>query len=67
MRGLNSIRNASFWSLDGSAILFANTHAPNEYMVINPREGFDIAGLAEIEKAYVDLLFAFGRIRPQTE
>lgn len=67
MRGLNSIRNASFWSLHGSAILFANTHAPNEYMVIDPREGFDIAVLAEFEKAYVDLLFALERVRPQTE
>ncbi len=36
----------------------SGAHAPNEYMVIRPREGSRIAGLAEIEKAYVDLLFA---------
>ncbi len=45
----------------------SGAHAPNEYMVINPREGSDIAGLAEIEKAYVDLLFALARARPRTE
>lgn len=33
-------------------------HAPNELMVIEPKEGSGIAGLAEIEKFYVDLLFA---------
>ena len=45
----------------------SGAHAPNEYMVIHPREGSDIAGLVEIEKAYVDLLFALARVRPQTE
>jgi acetylornithine deacetylase/succinyl-diaminopimelate desuccinylase-like protein len=38
----------------------SGAHGPNEYMVIHPREGSEIAGLAEIEKAYVDLLFALG-------
>ena len=33
-------------------------HGPNEYMVIEPAEGTGIAGLAEIEKGYVDLLYA---------
>lgn len=33
-------------------------HAPNELMVIEPKEGSRVAGLAEIEKFYVDLLFA---------
>lgn len=33
-------------------------HAPNEYMVIEPKPGSGIAGLAEVEKFYVDLLFA---------
>jgi hypothetical protein len=33
-------------------------HAPNEYMLIHPREGSRIAGLAAIEKGYVDLLYA---------
>jgi acetylornithine deacetylase/succinyl-diaminopimelate desuccinylase-like protein len=36
----------------------SGAHAPNEYMLIHPDEGSRIAGLAEIEKAYVDLLFA---------
>jgi acetylornithine deacetylase/succinyl-diaminopimelate desuccinylase-like protein len=36
----------------------SGAHAPNEYMVIRPAEGSGIAGLAEIEKAYVDILFA---------
>lgn len=36
----------------------SGAHGPNEYMVIHPAEGSDIAGLAEIEKAYVDLLYA---------
>ena len=42
----------------------SGAHAPNEYMVIEPREGSGIAGLADIEKAYVDLLFALARARP---
>ncbi len=33
-------------------------HGPNEYMLIYPLEDSDIAGLADIEKSYVDLLFA---------
>ena len=37
----------------------SGAHAPNEYMVIEPAEGSSVAGLAEIEKSYVDLLFAF--------
>jgi acetylornithine deacetylase/succinyl-diaminopimelate desuccinylase-like protein len=36
----------------------SGAHAPNEYIVIRPAEGSRIAGLAEIEKAYVDLVFA---------
>jgi acetylornithine deacetylase/succinyl-diaminopimelate desuccinylase-like protein len=36
----------------------SGAHAPNEYMLIRPKEGSKIAGLAEIEKAYVDLLYA---------
>ena len=36
----------------------SGAHAPNEYMVIRPKEGSAIAALPEIEKAYVDLLFA---------
>ena len=36
-------------------------HAPNEYMLIHPREGAKVAGLADIEKSYVDLLFALAK------
>jgi acetylornithine deacetylase/succinyl-diaminopimelate desuccinylase-like protein len=36
-------------------------HAPDEYMVIEPPAGSRIAGLATIEKFYVDLLFALAR------
>lgn len=42
-------------------------HAPNEYMVITPAEGTGIAGLREIERGYVDLLFALASQRPITE
>lgn len=33
-------------------------HAPNEIYLVEPAAGVPIAGLAEIEKAYVDLLYA---------
>lgn len=33
-------------------------HAPNEIMLIEPAEGVDVAGLAEVEKAYVDFIYA---------
>jgi acetylornithine deacetylase/succinyl-diaminopimelate desuccinylase-like protein len=33
-------------------------HAPNEFMVVEPAPGSRIAGLAQIEKFYVDLLYA---------
>lgn len=36
----------------------SGAHAPNEYMVIEPKAGSNVAGLAAIEKFYVDLLFA---------
>ncbi|HEX9563224.1 MAG TPA: M20/M25/M40 family metallo-hydrolase [Gemmatimonadaceae bacterium] len=36
----------------------AGAHAPDEYMVIEPVAGSRVAGLAAIEKFYVDLLFA---------
>lgn len=36
----------------------SGAHAPDEYMVIRPSAGSRIAGLAEIEKGYVDLLYA---------
>ena len=38
----------------------SGAHGPNEYMVIHPAESSEIAGLAEIERAYVDLLYALG-------
>ena len=36
----------------------SGAHGPNEYMLIHPAEGSKVAGLADIEKSYVDLLFA---------
>ena len=33
-------------------------HAPNEIYLVEPADGVSAAGLAEIEKAYVDLLYA---------
>jgi len=33
-------------------------HAPNEIMLIYPKEGSPVAGLADIEKAYVDFIYA---------
>jgi len=33
-------------------------HAPNEIYLVEPAEGVPVAGLADIEKAYVDLLYA---------
>lgn len=41
----------------------SGAHAPNEYMVIEPREGSKIAGLAEAEKFYVDFLYAFAAMK----
>lgn len=40
----------------------SRAHAPDEYMVIRPKEGSRIAGLAEIEKSYADLLFALAEV-----
>lgn len=34
-------------------------HAPDEFLVLEPKPGSRIAGLAEQEKFYVDLLYAF--------
>jgi acetylornithine deacetylase/succinyl-diaminopimelate desuccinylase-like protein len=33
-------------------------HAPNEFMLIEPKPGSRVAGLADIEKSYVDFLYA---------
>jgi acetylornithine deacetylase/succinyl-diaminopimelate desuccinylase-like protein len=41
----------------------SGAHAPNEYMVIEPKAGSKIAGLAEVEKFYVDLLYALAQAR----
>jgi len=41
----------------------SGAHAPNEYMVIEPRAGSRIAGLADVEKFYVDFLYAFAAMR----
>lgn len=39
----------------------ASAHAPNEYLVIEPTPGSGIAGLAEMEMAYADLLYALAK------
>ena len=36
----------------------SGAHAPNEIMLIEPAEGVPVAGLADIEKAYVDFIYA---------
>ncbi len=36
----------------------SGAHSVNEYMVIEPQAGSGIAGLADLEKAYVDLIYA---------
>lgn len=36
----------------------SGAHAPNERMLIHPVEGTGAAGLADVEKSYVDMLFA---------
>ncbi len=36
----------------------SGAHAPNEYMVVEPAPGSRIADLAQVEKFYVDLLYA---------
>ncbi len=41
----------------------SGAHAPNEYMVIEPRPGSRVVGLAGAEKFYVDFLYAFGEMR----
>ncbi len=41
----------------------SGAHAPNEYMVIEPKPGSKIAGLANVEKFYVDMLFALSAAR----
>ena len=33
-------------------------HAPNEYLVVEPKAGSPLAGLVEMEQFYVDLLYA---------
>ena len=37
----------------------SGAHAPNEFMVVEPKPGSRIAGLADVEKFYVDFLYAF--------
>jgi acetylornithine deacetylase/succinyl-diaminopimelate desuccinylase-like protein len=41
----------------------SGAHAPNEYMIVEPRAGSRIAGLPEVEKFYVDLLYALAEAR----
>jgi acetylornithine deacetylase/succinyl-diaminopimelate desuccinylase-like protein len=39
----------------------SGAHAPDERMLIHPAEGTGAAGLADVEKSYVDILFGLGR------
>ena len=41
----------------------SGAHGPDEYMVIEPKQGSRVAGLAQIEKFYVDLLHALAEAR----
>jgi acetylornithine deacetylase/succinyl-diaminopimelate desuccinylase-like protein len=41
----------------------SGAHAPNEFLVVEPRAGSRIAGLAEMEKFYVDLLYALAAMK----
>jgi hypothetical protein len=41
----------------------SGAHGPNEYMVIEPKPGSKIAGLAQVEKSYVDLLYALSEAK----
>lgn len=41
----------------------SGAHGPDEYMVIEPKAGSQVAGLAAIEKFYVDLLHALAEAR----
>lgn len=41
----------------------SGAHAPNEFIVVEPKPGSSIAGLADIEKFYVDFLYAFAGMR----
>lgn len=41
----------------------SGAHGPDEYMVIEPKSGSRVAGLAAIEKFYVDLLYALSAAR----
>ncbi len=39
----------------------SGAHAPDEIMLIEPKEGVPVAGLAEVEKSYVDFLYALAQ------
>ena len=41
----------------------SGAHAPNEYMVITPKDGSKVAGLADVEKFFVDMLYALSEGR----
>jgi acetylornithine deacetylase/succinyl-diaminopimelate desuccinylase-like protein len=41
----------------------AGAHAPNEYLVVEPKAGSKIGGLAQMEKFYVDLLYALAQAK----
>ena len=40
----------------------SGAHAPNEYLIVEPKPGSPLAGLAEMERFYVDLLYALAEV-----
>jgi acetylornithine deacetylase/succinyl-diaminopimelate desuccinylase-like protein len=40
----------------------SGAHAPNEYLIVEPKQGSPLAGLAEMERFYVDLLYALAEV-----
>jgi acetylornithine deacetylase/succinyl-diaminopimelate desuccinylase-like protein len=49
--------------ISGGLGLGTGAHAPNEYMVIAPSGGSRVAGLPQIEKFYVDMLYGLAAAR----
>ena len=47
--------------LAGGVGVGAGAHAPNEYLVLEPKAGSKVGGLREQEKFFVDLMFALSR------
>jgi hypothetical protein len=57
-----ALRAAGFWRHRDTAVECFIRHAPNECVVIYPRPGSKIAGLAAVEKGKVDPLYALAPV-----